>query len=77
LTEYLRKLQISREQFVAALEGGDLESSDDGDSDENFRRSIKSDGTIVSNCMRCFQVVADSSLEEEVETAESAHVCIG
>jgi len=77
LTEYLRKLQIDREQFVSALEGGGLESSQAGDQEENFRRTTKPDGRIVSNCMQCFQVVADSSLEEEVEIAEGSHICTG
>jgi HicA toxin of bacterial toxin-antitoxin, len=72
LSEYLRKLEITREQFEDALypQITLMESSE-----ERFRRSSDSDGTIISNCMRCFEVVLRSKLEEEILAAEAAHAC--
>lgn len=72
LSEYLRKLRVSREKFDEALvraKGSETRT------DEKFRRAVDTDGTIISNCLRCFMVVGKSKREDEVKAAEDAHPC--
>jgi predicted RNA binding protein YcfA (HicA-like mRNA interferase family) len=73
LSEYLRKLGITRDQFEDALSPV-IDAVAAGE-DELYRRAIDSDGTIISNCARCFAVILKSTIEEEVLAAEMAHVC--
>ncbi len=72
LSEYIRKLGITREEFDEALSGAAQKNEAD---DERFRRTVEPDGTIVSNCMLCLGVVKKSKDEEEVNAAEAAHSC--
>jgi hypothetical protein len=74
LTEYLRKLKISREEFDLALAGLDAQRQASVD-EERFRRTSLPNGNIVSNCMTCFNLVADAPLEEIIIAAELEHVC--
>ena len=73
LREYLRKLEVSRDELSMLL----YNSSDSSraEEDERFRRSTESSGHIVSNCTKCFDVVARSLVESEVLAAEEAHPC--
>lgn len=73
LTEYIRKLRIDRGIFEAALDG--LASEKSSIEEEHYRRTILSNGTIVSNCLSCLNVVAESLSEEEVISAETSHSC--
>jgi hypothetical protein len=74
LSSYIRNLGITREEFEVALSGG-VASGKYVPDDERFRRSTDSDGTIVSNCAMCFELVKKSKIEEEVTAAEAAHPC--
>jgi predicted RNA binding protein YcfA (HicA-like mRNA interferase family) len=74
LTEYLRKLGVTRDQFEAVLSGFGNPIGDQMD-EERYRRTARPDGVIVSNCLLCFSVVAQSSSEDEVSAAEAAHSC--
>jgi hypothetical protein len=71
LTEYLRKLNVTREELEAAL----YPSSQTSGADDLFKRTIEADGTIISNCTKCLNVVFRSKLAEEVAEAEAAHAC--
>jgi len=50
LTEYLRKLDISRDIFMKALAGSVEEESERISDEERFRRTSLANGIIVSNC---------------------------
>lgn len=73
LSEYIRKLGITRKEFDEALSGAAAQTV--VAEDERFRRTLESDGTIVSNCMLCFGLVKKSKSEDEVIAAEAAHPC--
>jgi hypothetical protein len=73
LTEYLRKLDIDRAAFEKALSGS--RSFDIDAEEERYRRTMLSNGSIVSNCLSCLNVVIESFLEEEVDAAEATHSC--
>ena len=72
LSEYLRKLDLTREEFEVLLVG---QSDQPAAEDERYKRSFQSDGTIVSNCLKCLDIVEKSKNEAEVIAAEAAHPC--
>jgi len=73
LTEYLRHMDVSREEFIQALEGRTSLAA--ASEEERFKRVLDSDGTIISNCNECFARVMRSKIEEEVAAAEAGHPC--
>ena len=73
LSEYLRKLKVDRDAFADLLYGNqNVKAIED---EEKFRRSLESSGHIVSNCNKCYEIVARSMVEAEVLAAEAAHPC--
>ena len=72
LREYLRKLKLSREDFEVALLG---QSENSAVENEQYRRCFDSDGTIISNCLKCLELVGRFSSDEEASAAESSHPC--
>jgi predicted RNA binding protein YcfA (HicA-like mRNA interferase family) len=72
LSEYLRKLGLTREELDMALRG--RQGAEIAEEDR-FRRSVDSDGTIISNCSKCLEVVTKSKIEDVVLAAETAHSC--
>ena len=72
LSENLRKLNITREEFAAALEKKRGSANRD---DEHFKRVLDTDGTIISNCLKCYEVVAKSMVADNVAAAEESHPC--
>lgn len=73
LSEYLRKLKISREKLEEALARSS--SPVPAQDEERFRRGVDAEGVITSNCMMCYAVVGQSRNEDEVRAAEDAHPC--
>jgi hypothetical protein len=73
LSEYLRKLGIDRETFMAAL-AGTSEVAVIIANEESFRRTALANGVFASNCLNCCELVATGP-EAEVTAAEAAHVC--
>lgn len=72
LREYLRHLKLTREQFEDCLSRPSINLAEE---EEAYRRSLDNDGTIVSNCMNCFAIVAKSKIEDEIIAAEASHTC--
>jgi HicA toxin of bacterial toxin-antitoxin, len=72
LSEYLRKLKVDRDKFADLLYGSPTNAVED---EERFRRSLESSGHIVSNCTKCYEMVARSAVEAEVLAAEAGHPC--
>jgi hypothetical protein len=73
LREYLRKLKVDRDEFADLLYGNQaMKAVED---EERFRRSLESSGHIVSNCTKCYEMVARSVIEAEVLAAEANHPC--
>ena len=76
LSEYLRKLKLDRDAFFRLLDGvSEVPAIEAVGEEDRFRRSFESSGEIVSNCTKCFEVVARSMIEAEILAAESAHPC--
>jgi predicted RNA binding protein YcfA (HicA-like mRNA interferase family) len=77
LTEYIRHLKITREEFTDALSGVSRNQILEVviAEEERFRRTSKPDGVIVSNCCTCLDVVLESLSVEEITAAELAHPC--
>jgi hypothetical protein len=73
LSEYLRKLQISREAFFSLLEGLQQENSEI--EEDRFKRYTDPSGLITSMCTKCFGKVVQSVHIHEVDAAEAAHPC--
>lgn len=73
LTEYLRKLDIDRDMFMAAL-GGTIAVDASVEDEEKFHRKEIANGILVSNCLLCCELVATGS-EHEVKAAEDTHAC--
>jgi predicted RNA binding protein YcfA (HicA-like mRNA interferase family) len=73
LTEYLRHMDISREKFLQALDG--TVSIAEQTQEDRFRRTQDVDGTIISNCNQCLNLVIKSKIEDEVIAAERRHPC--
>ena len=63
---------ITREEFMEALAGA---SNAVRKEEDRFRRTLDSDGTIISNCNQCLEVVGKSRIENEVNVAEQMHPC--
>ncbi|MGB9028961.1 MAG: type II toxin-antitoxin system HicA family toxin [Acidobacteriaceae bacterium] len=72
LSEYLRKLELTRVEFEGLLLA---QSEPLVAEEERYRRSSEPDGTIVSNCLKCFGIVGKSKTEAEVIAAEATHPC--
>ena len=73
LTEYLRHMKVNREEFKGALSGAiEVAAMEE---ERRYRRTVRADGPIISNCTRCFNVVGESTIEEEVIAAELSHPC--
>ena len=70
LSAYFLHLGVTLE--TAALH---LPESESANEEEQYRHSFDSDGTIISNCMKCLNVVHKSKIEAEVVAAEAAHAC--
>lgn len=75
LTEYLRKLRITREKFEDALRPTITLQAEAVPLEDRFRRAMESDGTIISNCSSCFEVIHKSKIEDEIIMAEASHIC--
>lgn len=73
LTEYLRKLGIGRETFMAALAGAGVCSAVIA-GEERFRRTAIGNGVLVSHCLTCCDLVA-TGMEVDISAAESSHAC--
>jgi hypothetical protein len=73
LSEYLRKLQISREEFFRLFEGSQQERPETDE--DHFKRYTDESGLITSVCAKCFCKVIQSVHAHEVDAAESAHPC--
>jgi len=50
---------------------------DEESNEQLYRLTIEKDGTIISNCTRCLEVVLKSKSEEEISDAEAMHACGG
>ena len=72
LTEYLKKLGITRSEFEEAISGGIPRIAAD---EERYRHTSLPNGRIVSNCLKCFEVVAQASSQQELLEAEASHIC--
>jgi hypothetical protein len=72
LTEYLRKLGIDRETFMAAL-GGVVNFAVIANEDKFLRKEL-SNGVFVSNCLTCCELIATGP-EEALTAAEASHAC--
>lgn len=76
LSEYLRKLEIDRNEFADLLDGiSDVPIIQAVNAEDQFRRTQAPSGEIISNCMKCYGVVAKSMDEAVINEAESQHPC--
>lgn len=73
LSEYLRKLQISRDKFFSLFEGSQQQSAETDE--DRFKRYTDGSGLITSVCAKCFCNVIQSVHAHEVDAAEAAHPC--
>ena len=73
LREYLRKIEVDRDEFSQFLYK--TQEAEATEEEERFRRLVESSGHIVSNCTKCYGVVARSVIEADIVAAEAAHPC--
>jgi hypothetical protein len=73
LSEYLRKLQIGRNEFFSLLE--DLRPETSAIEEDRFKRYTDGKGLITSVCSKCFGTVIQSVHDHEVDAAEASHPC--
>lgn len=72
LSEYLRKLNISRDFFLDLFED---EKANLTTEEERYKRYTDGAGVITSVCCKCFEKVIQSLHEHEVDAAEASHPC--
>jgi predicted RNA binding protein YcfA (HicA-like mRNA interferase family) len=75
LREYLTKINVSHDRFMEVLRSGAAAETRDPSDEERFTRRTDVDGTVISNCNSCCNVVLQSKVLSEIDAAESMHPC--
>ncbi len=75
LSEYLRKLKLTRDEFFALLAREKNAQRSTQEESEQFRHYTDDNGLITSVCGKCFEKVVQSIHLHEVEAAEAVHPC--
>jgi hypothetical protein len=78
LREYIGRLNLTKDEFLQLL-GSYCEDDEDSGAplsgEDRYRRATRMDGTVVSVCNTCFETVAMSKIELELDVAELNHPC--